>query len=75
MLSSTATIRPMSSAKDKLLANRRKRASHAAAIETLDAEQTQLVKEALAEGDTAAELAEILGVSRARVYQIRDGRR
>jgi hypothetical protein len=54
---------------------RENRSARVEMIRQLDTELTELVKQALAEGHSAIELGEILGVSRARVYQIRDGRR
>lgn len=38
-------------------------------------EVAEAVRGALAEGASATELAKAVGISRARVYQIRDGRR
>lgn len=38
-------------------------------------ELTQAVRVALLVGASAVDLAEVLGVTRSRVYQIRDGRR
>lgn len=46
-----------------------------AEVERLDARQSELVKEILAEGCRVVDLAVVLGVTKARVYQIRDGRR
>jgi len=46
------------------------------AVAEADARQRDAVREALATGLLAVvEVAEVLGVSRAQVYQIRDGRR
>ena len=45
------------------------------ALSTADAELSQAVQVALLHGVSAVQLAEALDVSRARVYQIRDGRR
>lgn len=59
----------------QIRANRRKRRNAAARIEDLDAELVELVKQAFDEGVGATEIADIAGVTRARVYQIRDGRR
>lgn len=60
---------------DAIEANRAERAEHTARIEALDAELVQLVKQGFAEKIPATELAAKAGVSRARIYQIRDGRR
>lgn len=46
-----------------------------AALTRSEEELTQAVQVALLAGARAVDLAEVLGVSRARVYQIRDGRR
>jgi plasmid maintenance system antidote protein VapI len=52
---------------------RARRAEQAAAMEVLDAEIARLIREAITEhGPT--KLAKELGITRARVYQIRDGR-
>ncbi|AEK09121.1 hypothetical protein FGG23_gp025 [Mycobacterium phage Ibhubesi] len=59
-----------------LLRNREHRAAALETVEQLDTELTERVQRALQEGRaTAAEIADVLGVTRARVYQIRDGRR
>lgn len=55
--------------------NRERRREAAGRIADLDAELPALVREALDGGRTWQELAALLGVSKARVYQIRDGRR
>jgi plasmid maintenance system antidote protein VapI len=41
----------------------------------LDKELTRLIKQAMDEGHKAPELAELLGVSRARIYQLKEGKR
>lgn len=59
-----------------LQANRYERDLASSRVDQLDADLTTKVKQAIdAKVATAAEIAEALGVSRARVYQIRDGRR
>lgn len=59
-----------------LRTNRDERTRASERVDQLDAELTERVKQALDERiATAAEVADALGVSRARVYQIRDGRR
>jgi hypothetical protein len=76
-LSSSATIlRVDDELRTWLRANRHERALASGRVDQLDAELTTKVKRAI-DGKiaTAAEIAETLGVSRARVYQIRDGRR
>lgn len=60
---------------DRIGANRVKRARAADRVTELDTELTELVKAAFAEGFTATQIAPLLGVKPARVYQIRDGRR
>ncbi|MCG7610331.1 hypothetical protein [Mycobacterium sp. CnD-18-1] len=60
---------------DRIKANRAARAEAVKRIAQLDAELVALVNDGLAKGRTAAELAQLAGVSRARVYQIRDGKR
>lgn len=45
------------------------------ALSTADAELSQAVQVALLHGVSAVQLSEVLVVSRARVYQIRDGKR
>lgn len=47
------------------------RASKAADIDALDTEIAELIRQALREGASAADLAKELGITRARVYQIR----
>lgn len=44
-------------------------------LTTAEANLRRSVREALADGVQAVRVAEVLGVSRARVYQLRDGRR
>ncbi|OFB44788.1 hypothetical protein BA059_02390 [Mycolicibacterium sp. (ex Dasyatis americana)] len=60
---------------DRIKANRAARAESVENIARLDAELVTFVNEGLADGRTAAELADLAGVSRARIYQIRDGTR
>lgn len=60
---------------ERIKANRAERTEYAEQIARLDAELVTLVNEGLAGGVTAAELAATAGVSRARIYQIRDGKR
>lgn len=59
---------------DRIRANRSERSESVSNIERLDEELVELVNEAL-KVHSATEVASVLGVSRARVYQIRDGRR
>lgn len=60
----------------RIATNRAKHARQRAAADQLDVELTTIVKNALETGEaTWQEIAEWLGVSKARVYQIRDGRR
>jgi hypothetical protein len=56
---------------DRIKRLRALRASRAADIEALDGEISDLIRQALQEGVAAAELAKELGVTRARIYQIR----
>lgn len=54
------------------------RAQRAHAAETVDALDTAIahaITEALAEGYSPTKLAKDLGITRARIYQIRDSRR
>lgn len=60
---------------DRIRANRAARAADIAHIAELDAELVELVNEGLAEKIPAVELAKIAGVSRARIYQIKEGKR
>lgn len=60
---------------EDITANRAERAEHTARIEALDAELIKLVQQGFKDKIPATELAERAGVSRARIYQIRDGRR
>lgn len=60
---------------DDIRRNREKRKRAVARIEQIDAELAALVKKALAEGVGPTQIARIAGLSRERVYQIRDGRR
>lgn len=46
-----------------------------AAVEEAEAVLQRRVRDALAAGERAVDIAEALGVSRARVYQLRDGTR
>lgn len=60
----------------RIEANRVKHARHKQSADQLDTELTAIVKGALEAGEaTWKEIADWLGVSKARVYQIRDGRR
>ena len=61
-----------------ITANRAKRREHARAITALDAElegSTGLVAQAFDDGHTGPQIAAAAGISKPRVYQIRDGRR
>ena len=61
---------------EELADNRRERRELAARIAELDAAlEAGLVKRAFDEGMTGPQIATVLGVSKPRVYQIRDGRR
>ena len=60
---------------DEIRANRAKRQEAMECIARIDAELAELIKRALAEGLGPTEIARIAGMSRERVYQIRDGRR
>lgn len=60
---------------DAIRANRRRHQEHAAAANTLDTDLRDLVRIAFEQGHTGPQLAAILGISKERVYQIRDGRR
>jgi DNA-directed RNA polymerase specialized sigma subunit len=44
-------------------------------VVTREQEVAEAIRSALAEGSSATAIAEAVGISRARVYQIRDGRR
>lgn len=59
---------------EQIRANRAKYSELSSRQGQLDEQLSQLVKLAL-ESYSAIEISELLGVSRARVYQIRDGRR
>lgn len=76
-MSSGATIRAVDDElRAWLHANREERSRASDRVDQLDCELTTRVKRELdSKTATAAEIAEALGVSRARVYQIRDGRR
>ena len=63
------TLIPTVRAKARQLANARRRAS------ACEKELGEAVRRALAAGDRAADIAEAAGISRQRVYQIRDGKR
>lgn len=54
---------------------RAQRAAKAAEVDELDAEITLLIRQALDEGIGPTELARRIGVSRVRIYQIKDGAR
>lgn len=48
---------------------------HEAALQTLEGERDTLIRQALAEGTSVVDLAASAGLTRSRIYQIRDGRR
>jgi hypothetical protein len=50
-------------------------AARGGAFDTADVELRRLIREGLELGIPAVQLAKAAGVTRARVYQIRDGRR
>lgn len=60
---------------DAIRANRAQHREHIAEVDALDAHLRELVKAAFDQGHTGPELASVLGISKERVYQIRDGRR
>lgn len=60
---------------DEIRANRAKRRKAVERVEKIDAELAELVRKALAEGIGPTEIARVAGLSRERIYQIRDGRR
>lgn len=60
---------------EEIRANRTKRRKAMERVEVIDAELAELVKRALSEGMGPTEIARIAGLSRERIYQIRDGRR
>ena len=60
---------------EKITANRRKQRELADEIRTADAELADLIRSAFAGGYTGPEIAAVAGVSKERIYQIRDGRR
>ncbi|OBB01110.1 hypothetical protein A5668_25090 [Mycolicibacterium fortuitum] len=60
---------------DCIRANRAQHREHTAAADVLDSQLRDLVKMAFEQGHTGPQLAAILGISKERVYQIRDGRR
>lgn len=60
---------------DAIRANRERHREHTAAADTLDSQLQDLVKIAFEQGHTGPQLASVLGISKERVYQIRDGRR
>ena len=53
----------------------RRRAEAQAALDALDAELQQRVREAFTSGHGGTAIARASGLSRARVFQVRDGRR
>lgn len=60
---------------DAIRANRERHREYADAADVLDTQLRDLVKMAFDQGHTGPELASVLGISKERVYQIRDGRR
>lgn len=60
---------------DAIRANRQQHRDHTDAANVLDSKLRDLVKMAFEQGCTGPELASVLGISKERVYQIRDGRR
>ncbi|MFV8049957.1 sigma factor-like helix-turn-helix DNA-binding protein [Mycobacterium sp. 48b] len=60
---------------EAIRANRRQHREHTDAANVLDSKLRDLVKMAFKQGRTGPELASVLGISKERVYQIRDGRR
>ena len=44
-------------------------------VQSCEEEVAEAIRRALVAGDRATEVAEAAGISRSRVYQIRDGRR
>ncbi|WP_396909524.1 sigma factor-like helix-turn-helix DNA-binding protein [Mycolicibacterium sp.] len=60
---------------EAIRANRAQHREHTQAAGKLDEQLRDLVRAAFAEGHTGPELAALLGISKERVYQIRDGRR
>lgn len=60
---------------DEIRNNRAKRRRAVARIEQIDAELAELIQKALAADLGPTQIARIAGLSRERVYQIRDGRR
>lgn len=60
---------------DAIRANRERHREHTSAADALDSQLRDLVKMAFEQGRTGPELAAVLGISKERVYQIRDGRR
>lgn len=60
---------------EKIAANRRKQRELADEIRTADVELAELVRSAFAAGHTGPEIAAAAGISKERIYQIRDGRR
>ena len=60
---------------EELQANRRKRRNLADKIAYVDEELADLVRQAFAAGYTGPEISVAANLSKARVYQIRDGRR
>jgi DNA-directed RNA polymerase specialized sigma subunit len=60
---------------DRINERRALRAKVSAEVDILDAEISDLIRQALKEGLGPTELAKQIGISRARIYQIRDGSR
>lgn len=60
---------------DCIRANRERHREHTEAADALDSQLQSLVKTAFEQGHTGPQLAAVLGISKERVYQIRDGRR
>lgn len=59
----------------RIAQNRQARERHAAKVAELDAQLQELVEAAFGDNIPWQDIADVLGVSKARVYQIRDGRR
>lgn len=57
---------------DRINERRAQRASLVAEVDALDTEIADLIRRALSEGIGPTDLAKRIGVSRARIYQIRD---
>lgn len=59
---------------DRILELRSQRAAMADRLDALDSEIADLIRQALSEKIGPTELAKQIGISRARIYQIKDGR-